>query len=75
MTGGPGTNQKGDVMTEHHTFGDTELGLTACLYTVLTLRRAGFRVHVVTVTYHGFTLHTVHATPTGRPTRRERGLV
>ena len=58
-------------MTERYTFGEHFLGLA--MEHTLRLRRAGFRTRLTTTTFHGFTLHTVEATPAPRPTRAERG--
>jgi len=65
-------------MADHFTFADSVTGLETAFELTLALRRSGFRTRLVTTTQTcgklpPFTLHTVHATPPPRPTRRERG--
>jgi hypothetical protein len=61
--------------TKRHTFGDTELGLKALLERHLVLRKVGFKTRTYTTKVRRFTLHTLVATRTPGPTRRERGLL
>ena len=60
-------------MTEQFMFADSEQGLTLALLTTLSLRRHGFTTRLVTTEVGHTPLHTVHATPAPRPTRKMRG--
>jgi hypothetical protein len=53
-------------MEERHTFPDTFNGLLVAFELTQGLRRHGFKTHLVTTTFKGFTLHTVVATPLPR---------
>lgn len=60
-------------MIERFTFADSVTGLDHAWTVTLSLRARGFKTHLETYEFKGFTLHTVVATPSRRPSRKERG--